>query len=572
MKKRIYLWIIAVMLMMLTACGPGQKEESEMPGEHTVSESGPGTEETESGTGAEQERSDAEAGADGTESGTKGSTENAAPADHEYEKITVTYSEGLEGFLFRKDMEKTQTEYAVYYFDPSIDNQERNACIEATDKRLSCIDGEQPVPEIVVLKEEFYDGISVSGNRLYLSPQPWDSADYLAKVLLAGYGEWGNYGLAYGYADYLCQKAGADSGETDSEAQGAEENGLLPMSATEMYDLNLLCFDEKYVSAKDVEASKNNACLFVEEYLSSHSEAELLELLFASGTAEGAVRAKEALEAFYAEKGVECRLSEIRYQLGGTAFNYVAACRYAHFYIKKDWQDADWEANPMVSENFLHEDYGEVRAFFECNEQQMERYQELFGFDNYNNDLSVVMKKGRGVTEVSEYGAPYGALGPAIYLTRVDSLMHEYIHSLMWGHCDWESLWKTDGAARYFSYKYDQYSYDFLNNDWNSASKVWVQEYIDFLGRPIDVRTDFPELWDIIVHSYGFTDPNSSYESGASFIGYLIKQYGEREAIAYICSDSEYSVEWGKSYEELVQDWNRYIEENYSQYSTNAGQ
>ena len=113
---------------------------------------------------------------------------------------------------------------------------------------------------------------------------------------------------------------------------------------------------------------------------------------------------------------------------------------------------------------------------------------------------------------------------------------------------------------------------DFLINDWNSASKVWVQEYIDFLGRPIDVRTDFPELWDIIVHSYGFTDPNSSYESGASFIGYLIKQYGEREAIAYICSDSEYSVEWGKSYEELVQDWNRYIEENYSQYSTNAGQ
>ena len=551
MKKRVYLLIITAMLMILTACGFGETQE-------------------ESGTGAGREIAEAGSETDEKEPGTEEiqksaeSAENAAPAEHKYEKMTVSYSEGLEGFSFRRDMEKTQTEYAVYYFDSSIDNQERKACIETTDKRLSCIDAAQPAPEIVVLTEEFYDGISVSGNRLYLSPQPWDSADYLAKVLLAGYGEWGNYGLAYGYADYLCKKAGADSGDTGPDGQ--EAKGFLPMSASELYDLNLLCFHEKFVSAKDVEASKNNACLFVEEYLSSHSEAELLELLSASGTAEGAVRAKEALEAFYAEKGVECRLSEIRYQPGGSAFDYVAACQYARFYIKKDWQDANWEANPMVSENFLHEDYEEVRAFFECNEHQMEQYQELFGFDNYNNDLPVIMKKSRGVTETSAYGAH----SHVIYLTRVDSLMHEYIHSLMWGHCDWESLWKREGVARYFSYKYNQYSYDFLNNDWNRASKIWVQEYIDFLGRPIDVRTDFPELWNIIVHSYSFIDPNSSYESGASFIGYLIKQYREQEVIAYICSDNEYNTEWGKSYEELVQDWNQFIEDNYSQYKRNG--
>ncbi len=538
MKKRIYLLIFSAMLMVLTACGFDQTQE-------------------ESGTGAGREIAEAELETGETQPGTGKSTENAAPAEHRYEKITVSYSEAVEGVSFRRDMEKTQTEYAVYYFDPSIDNQERKACIEATDKRLSCIDGEQPAPEIVVLKEESYDGVSVSGNRLYLSPQSWDSADYLAKVLLAGYGEWGNYGLAYGYADYLCKKAGA--GSSDTEPDGQEANGFLPMSALELYDLNLLCFDEKFVSVKDVEASRKNACLFVEEYLSFHSEAEFLELLSASGTAEGAVRAKEALEAFYAEKGVECRLSEIRYQLGGTAFDYVAACRYAHFYIKKDWQDADWEANPMVSENFLHEDYGEVRAFFECNEQQMERYQELFGFDNYNNDLSVVMKKGRGVTEKSAYDAH----GHVIYLIKVDSLMHEYIHSLMSGHCDWKSLWKREGAARYFSYKYDQYSYDFLNNNWNSSPTG--QEYIKSIGRPLDARLDYRAYEDFLVNVHQLTDPNSSYLSGSSFVGYLVDQYGEREVIAYICLDSEYNAEWGKSYEELVQDWNEHIEENYSQ-------
>ncbi len=540
MKKRMYLLIISAMLMVLAACGFDQTQEK-------------------FGTGAGREIAEDESETGETQPGTGKSAENADLAEHKYEKITVSYSEAVEGGSFRRDMEKTQTDYAVYYFDPSIDNQERNACIEATDKRLSCIDAARPDPEIVVLKEESYDGVSVSGNRLYLPPQSWDSADYLAKVLLAGYGEWGNYGLAYGYADYLCKKAGADSGKTDSEAQQAEENGLLPMSATELYDLNLLCFNERFVSAKDVEASKNNACLFVEEYLSSHFEAELLELLSASGTAEGAVRAKETLEAFYAEKGVECRLTEIRYQLGGAAFDYGAACRYARFYIKKDWQDARWEANPMVSENFLHEDYEEVRAFFECNEHQMERYQELFGFDNYNNDLSVVMKKGRGVTEKSAYDAH----GHVIYLIKVDSLMHEYIHSLMSGHCDWKSLWKREGAARYFSYKYDQYSYDFLNNNWNSSPTG--QEYIKSIGRPLDARLDYRAYEDFLVNVHQLTDPNSSYLSGSSFVGYLVDQYGEREVIAYICLDSEYNAEWGKSYEELVQDWNEHIEENYSQ-------
>ncbi len=106
-------------------------------------------------------------------------------------------------------------------------------------------------------------------------------------MLLAGYGEWGNYGLAYGYADYLCQKAGLDNGEKNPAVQ--DTGSLLTVSAPELYDLNLLCFDEKFVTSEDVEASKNNARLLVADYLSSHSEAEFLELLSASGDRKSVV-------------------------------------------------------------------------------------------------------------------------------------------------------------------------------------------------------------------------------------------------------------------------------------------
>ena len=144
--------------------------------------------------------------------------------------------------------------------------------------------------------------------------------------------------------------------------------------------------------------------------------------------------------------------------------------------------------------------------------------------------------------------------------------MHEYIHSLMFGHCDWKNPWKVEGFATYFSHKYD------LNNLWNNAasSMIWVQEYIDAIGRPIDMQMDFREFEDLMVYAYRFANPDSAYQSGSSFIGYLVDQYGERAVIAYICSDNEYNAEWDKSYSDLVQNWWMYIEANYSQYNTDA--
>ena len=548
MKKRMHLWIAVVMLAILTACGADQ----------------------EYGEFAEQagyEIAGAEAGIEEPDLGITEGGETAAFPERAYETDIIYYSESSGALHLRKDVEKTQTEYAAYYFELPIDEWERNACIAATDRMLSCIDAVLPDIEIVVLTQKSYDGVSVSGNRLYLSPQPWNSVEYLAKVLLAGCGEWGNYGLAYGYAEYLCRKAGLDSGEADSDGQAPY--GLLPVSAPELYDLNLLCFDENFVLPEDVEAAKNNACLFVDDYLSSHSEDEFLELLSASGTVEGVAWANEALEAFYAENGIECCLTEIRYQYGGTAADYGAACEYACFYIYKDWQDLTWEINPKVSENFLHENYGEVRELFECNVHQMQQYQEFFGFDSYNNDLPVYFKNYRATSAPSIYNGRKHIVN----LESVNSLMHEYIHAVMFGRFnDWGKNWKVEGFARYFSYKYNLYMCDYLNEVWNNAASSikYFQEYIDTIGRPIDVRMDFRELEDIIAYAAGETDPNASYASGASFIGYLVDQYGEQAVIAYVCSDNEYNAEWDKSYNELVWGWRTYISENYSQYSTDA--
>ncbi len=516
MKRKMRLFGIVVMLAMLTACGSGGKKE---PLE---------------------------------------TDESRLPAEYTYEKDTIHYEEMSGRYAFLKDVEKTQTDCAAYYFEAAISHEEREACIAATDRVLSCMEGTLPEIEVVVFKPESYSGIAVHGNTLYVPVQLWDSVEYVTGVLLAGYGEWGNYGLAYGYANHLCRAAGWSYRETA---------GFQQMSNPDLYDLNLLCFDENFALPGDVEAAKNNACYFASEYLSAHSEEDFLKLLSDSGTAEGIGSANEVLEAFYRDNGVECSLTEIRYQYGGMFLDYAAACEYAVFYMDKDWQDQSWETNPKVSEHFLHEDYSEVRAFFECNVRQMRQYQEFFGFGSYNNDLSVNFKNSK-----ETFYVPYLH---TIYLGSVVSLSHEYIHSLMWKYCIGQSLWNVEGFARCYDCLYNDYAYDFWNYDYNNTvdfspkMELATNKYIEHIGRPIDFRTDYRDFGDFLTYAnWRVSDPNNDYQSGASFVAYLVDIYGKQEAFQYVLTgNSGYNAEWGKSYDKLVQDWNAYLSQNYQWYN-----
>ncbi len=102
--------------------------------------------------------------------------------------------------------------------------------------------------------------------------------------------------------------------------------------------------------------------------------------------------------------------------------------------------------------------------------------------------------------------------------------MHEYIHSITVENNPSDSSWSIEGAARYFSYKYDYYGIAMLNADYNM--------------------------------------PSGSKES--LFVAYMVSQFGEDEVIDMIFSEQgmEQSL-----YTELVDDWASYIKTNYEDYS-----
>ncbi len=471
-----------------------------------------------------------------------------------YHSEQIVYSEKEAQYSFRMEMELTASSFVKYYFDPAIEKAERSLCIEATDKILANQSIEGALPEIYVFSPDTYDGLYLEENKLYQPVCAWETPDYVTNVLLAVYGKFSHYGLAYGYAHWLCSEYAWSS---------APEREFVIPSVSSVCDLNLLCLNAAFVGEQDATAAQALACNFVQFFIAENGEAALQKLLSASDTAEGMEAVGKELALYYQSNGLNYIPSLLRYGSGGTAFDYLVSSDLGVFYVGKDWIDRNLQSNPLIYSGFLHKNYPDIQQFFEINLKQMEQYQALFALDDYRNNLSILFVNNGGSSNYSFYQSGTHK----IYVKNIDSFMHEYIHALTQPQASME-MWKTEGFTRYFSYRYDHYGIAFLNQDYNntpdSEGTHYVYEYRSKINRPIDMAIDYGEIENIAVWSRSYSNPNASYVASSSFVQYLVGQYGERAVIRSLYGDG---TPLPKSYTELVYDWNAYIQEAYQNYS-----
>lgn len=78
------------------------------------------------------------------------------PIERTYVSTEITYSEPIDKYAFRSDMELTETRNAKYYFEANVDSDEREACIEVTEKVLSNQAHGRALPEIYIFSQENY--------------------------------------------------------------------------------------------------------------------------------------------------------------------------------------------------------------------------------------------------------------------------------------------------------------------------------------------------------------------------------------------------------------------------------
>ena len=431
-------------------------------------------------------------------------------------KVSVSYGEP-EGASFRFWAERIEAEHAVFLFDTAVDAQTRQDCMTVVDELLRPLELAEK-PEICLPPERLFTGAVIDGNRLYLSQTDWQSVDFAALVLQSAAGEFSHYGLAYGFAGYLQGKSGEFTAMQEEAA----------------YDLNLLCYDAAFVPAEDVRNARGLSVCFATEYIAAYGEADYLALLLNSDTAGGMADVAAALQAFYAAHGVQTGVSAQRYAHGGKAYHYRMQVDGAVFYVGREWQDLNHELNPLVSENFLHEDYAAVRDFFRINEAQMAQYRQLFAtVGPWEDDVEVLLLNPQRKTTTSCYWAAQHS----IWLLNVNSLMHEYIHSLMPSRST-QTLWETEGIARYFSFYYDHYGWAFRNEDYNNPPELdyaqFIRDYQAAIGRPIDMAVEYGEVESLGAYSRKAQSPDESYAIGSAFVHYLVLRFGEEAVIRHV--------------------------------------
>ena len=405
---------------------------------------------------------------------------------------------------------------------------------------------------VVKMKHTYVENGSLYGRMGQMSDM-----EYLTSVLIAAYGEFANYGMAYGYAGLLL-------GEDSPEARY--------LTDWDYYDLNYLCFLPQFSSEEDVEKAKAVALDFAAAYVAKNGHSAYQSILEKSGKPEEVAAAREALLSHYKYRGVSPVLSPLLFAMGGTTFDYIVCCEYAVFYMGTDCIARRIEDWLNYSETYLHEDYSTVAYVFDCFREEMYLYQSFLNLYPYSNDIKVFFVDGPGKKQ-NGAGTGYYNHKHEIYVNHLSVFYEEYIHALTRPFLEKDPpVWQSEGIANYLKNKYAR----FFNEDNNEIyildnpliSGAPIGEYLKSIDRPFDSFNDWHDYTDWLVYYMDLYDIEKhwSYSSVQSFMAYLCHRFGEKEVFDYLFHHHDLKRLSEDSLEELTRAWKESLEERFKDY------
>ncbi len=465
-----------------------------------------------------------------------------------YVSTEVNYAEPANTMTMRVEMEMTMAGNATFYFEEKISKKDREKCIDYTTTAFSKLNVYKEI-QIYVFEKSTFGYSFVSDGAIYTCVNNIDKPTFFEDLLLATFGEYCNYGMVCGYAEYLIDEL-LDF-KTPYEAPTFDKDW-------QYYDLNLLCFDFHFTSLKDQLNAKSIACDFVYGYISEHGENAFHKILASSGSLSEKDEAKNALLDYYAKNGISPALSDILYCKGGATYQYYAACEYAVFYVSYDWKDRLQERAPSAYDGFLNFDYQRTCEFFEITVSEFESYRTLFGLDSYKDGLDIFF------IDANSY---YYKKTHSINMQSHANLMYTYILSLI-SETDMD-FWESRGLAAMLNLKYDIYGVRTMNeyykNRGNGSYWEFANAFVEKAGRDIDVSTDMRQLQDLYVY-FGKDYSLENGDSAASFTNYLASVFGENKTISYLLGNIELTELTDKSLDTLIGEWKNYINTEYKIY------
>lgn len=392
--------------------------------------------------------------------------------------------------------EYTKYEGVTYYFQAEeYDKSQRSTIIANVDKVLQILKltNEQNIPkEFSIYFGSALKTQGIYGNVFYTTAYE-DTIENIIPLLQGIYREYANYGILYGYANFLLKELGI---ETKSICTKEEIANYLIQQDDKMVsgilDLNLPFFEQIYADKKINDISKSIAVLFVEDMIQTYGMEEIHTMLTSSYSLDTSFdnmfcnRINEWLETElkmeYDSKNeageitptaciheqvtnTECdclfyRMKkpytyairfEKNYAFDCENYPYILHTVSTKSYIHKDMQTLWYESETMQSEKF---DYLKIMQYFQFLETNIEIAKQYLSqwLDIEDNRVTMQFFMPNAYENIAKSQYHFGRHTASVVLLQLG--YHEYIHHLTSKY--YPESWLVEGLAVYMDIYYPE--------------------------------------------------------------------------------------------------------------------
>ena len=469
------------------------------------------------------------------------------------------------------------TEYngISYKFAKFLTEDERNMTVAETS---ACIE---------LLEEK--TGVKVEGYTVYVTEGSYTpytnekdlclgyenikTVEYAAAIAQLVYGREVNYGVLYGLGASIADERGYMTEEGTSI-----ENALTLCESAPIYlDLNYACFLDDYADESTLEKVKTLSREFYNyietgktDLLTEYSDAKrrdyFNEFLAANGKSEYSADDLDGI-AFYG---------------GGNELRLMWEDENAKFNLYDDYKD--YHQNGSLGKDPLNCGYEDLRKHIVNFQAQMQDMRErLKKYNDAPKKVKVNFVK-EGTNKKGTACSYYDINQHALYIKAIESLKHEYTHSLINGKY---GLSHSENSAVIHCLVYyfadnpvnEQLSYGVLrvqdlcnglNVETDAPPKFidYVNKISEKIGHEINLLdlSDYISFNDYCTKIYKFDEDvvNAAGEAGFAYpsLGnYLVAQYGE-EAVCEAAFNNTPEQVLGKSWNTIIDEWRDYLSEN----------
>lgn len=375
------------------------------------------------------------------------------------------------------------------------------------------------------------------------------------------YPDFANYGVMYGFANYIAKDTG-----NYSQGLGHTKEELIEFLTEypDVMELGYPLFIPEYTTPLTTFVAEEYATVLMDYVVNEYGVEAVDEFLKSEDSdfvGETYYKWVEEFNEFYG-------LPEYKPD------HYILFSRYGDEYLLK-WvtSNANWYLHEFHYDTFF---YGLDFEFFK---------KEYFSTINLIRQLENEMERVTSVLDLEDIEYPKINIylvksshagfyrDDKTWLNTIFSLSHEYIHHLQSEFMDDTDEWLKESMAIYYSQEYE-YSSKYFGRLFNlkELQEPLAEALAGFriiYGEKAVYNEDVYEFADVYVYVNNGYDSvleeytNESYFQYISFTNYVINTYGEETYLEAVRDDKNEVQYFGKTWETILADWENYIRTKY---------